>query len=122
MHWTRRAGSGSRRRSGLVRVDDPRAHGPVFFSYTTAEGLSSNNTEVITEDKSGRIYVGGGHGLDRLDPSTGRVKRFTSADGLPRGVFRAAFRARDGVLWFGLSDGLARLSEAPDAPHSHRRC
>ena len=101
--------------SGLVRVNDPRAHRPAFFSYTTAEGLSSNNTEVITEDTSGRIYVGGGHGLDRLDPSTGHVKHFTSADGLLRGLFRAAFRARDGVLWFGFSDGLARLNTASDA-------
>ena len=106
-------------RGGLVRVDDPGAERPTFVSYTTTQGLSSNNTEVITEDADGHIYVGGGHGLDRLDPRTGRVKHFTTADGLAPGLFRAAFRDRTGVLWFGLTSGLSRLApvrETPPAP------
>jgi ligand-binding sensor domain-containing protein/two-component sensor histidine kinase len=106
-------------RGGLVRVDDLGAERPTFVTYTTAQGLSSNNTEVITEDGAGHIYVGGGHGLDRLDPRTGRVKHFTTADGLAPGLFRAAFRDRAGVLWFGMTSGLARLapvSEKPPAP------
>ncbi|MGE5834777.1 MAG: two-component regulator propeller domain-containing protein, partial [Acidobacteriota bacterium] len=105
--------------SGLVRVDHPGAERPVFVSYTTSQGLSSNNTEVITEDDLGHIYVGGGRGLDRLDPSTGRVKHFTVADGLAPGLFLAALRDRHGVLWFGMSSGLARLApvaETPPAP------
>lgn len=96
--------------SGLVRVDDPGARLPRFDTYTVTQGLSSNAMEVITEDMSGRIYVGGGRGLDRLDPSTGRVKHFSAADGLPPGLFRAAFRDRSGVLWFGMTSGLSRLS------------
>ena len=103
-------------RSGLVRVDDPAAEHPTFVDYATAQGMSSDNTEVITEDADGRIYVGGGRGLDRLDPATGHVKHFGSADGLPLGLFRAAFRDRQGVLWFGLTGGLARLTSAPDRP------
>jgi ligand-binding sensor domain-containing protein/two-component sensor histidine kinase len=105
--------------SGLVRVDDAGAERPAFVRYTTSQGLSSNNTEVITEDDLGHIYVGGGRGLDRLDPSTGRVKHFTVADGLPPGLFRAALRDRHGVLWFGMTSGLARLApvaETPPAP------
>jgi signal transduction histidine kinase len=100
-------------RGGLVRVDHPAADRPNFFRYTTKDGLSSNNTEVITEDAAGHIYVGGGQGLDRLDAATGRVKHFTAADGLAPGLFRAAFRDRHGVLWFGMTSGLARL--APQA-------
>lgn len=105
--------------SGLVRVDHPGAERPAFVSYTTSQGLSSNNTEVITEDGLGHIYVGGGRGLDRIDPSTGRVKHFTVADGLAPGSFLAALRDRHGVLWFGMSNGLARLApvtETPPAP------
>ena len=105
--------------SGLVRVDDAGAERPAFVSYTTSQGLSSNNTEVITEDDLGHIYVGGGRGLDRLDPSTGRVKHFTVADGLAPGLFRAAIRDQHGVLWFGMTSGLARLApvaETPPAP------
>ena len=102
--------------SGLVRVDDAGAERPAFVSYTTSQGLSSNNTEVITEDDHGHIYVGGGRGLDRLDPSTGRVKHFTVADGLAPGLFRAALRDRHGVLWFGMTSGLARLAPAAETP------
>ncbi len=106
-------------RGGLVRVDGLGAERPIFVAYTTTQGLSSNNTEVITEDADGHIYVGGGHGLDRLDPRTGRVKHFTTADGLAPGLFRAAFRDRSGVLWFGMTSGLSRLApvrEKPAAP------
>lgn len=103
-------------RGGLVRVDHAGAERPTFVSYTTTQGLSSNNTDVITEDLHGRLYVGGGHGLDRLDPVTGRVKHFTTADGLAPGVFKAAFRDRNGVLWFGMSSGLARLAPIAERP------
>jgi signal transduction histidine kinase len=103
-------------RSGLIRIDNPEAERPSFIGYTTAQGLSSNNAEVITEDLGGHIYVGGGHGLDRLDPGTGRVKHFTTADGLAPGLFRAAFRDRNGVLWFGMTRGLSRFAPATDAP------
>ncbi|MEO7367407.1 MAG: two-component regulator propeller domain-containing protein, partial [Gemmatimonadaceae bacterium] len=83
---------------GLVRVDNPGGERPTFVSYTTARGLSSNNPRVVVEDFSGRLYVGGGHGLDRFDPATGRVKHFTTADGLAPGIIVAAFRDRSGVL------------------------
>ena len=101
-------------RGGLVRVDNGGADRPTFVRYTTAQGLSSNNTEVVVEGADGHIYVGGGHGLDRLDPATGRVKHFTSADGLAPGLFRAAFRDRNGVLWFGMTSGLSRLAPLPE--------
>jgi ligand-binding sensor domain-containing protein/two-component sensor histidine kinase len=101
---------------GLIRIDDPGAERPSFISYTTLQGLSSNKIDVITEDLEGHIYVGGGHGLDRLDPATGRVKHFTTADGLAPGLFRAAFRDHNGVLWFGMTRGLSRYAPAPDDP------
>ena len=96
-------------RNGLVRIDDPSAERPAFINYTTAQGLSSNNTEVIVDDLKGNIYVGGGQGLDLLDPSTGGIKHFTTVDGLASGLLRAAFRDRNGVLWFGTTSGLSKL-------------
>jgi ligand-binding sensor domain-containing protein/signal transduction histidine kinase len=81
-------------RSGLIRIDKPSAEQPSFVTYTTAQGLSSNLTEVITEDLYGRIYVGTGRGLDRLNPATGGVRHFTTADGLVPGAMQAAFRDR----------------------------
>jgi ligand-binding sensor domain-containing protein/two-component sensor histidine kinase len=102
--------------SGLIRVDDLGTRHPRFTTYGITQGLSSNTAVVITEDPSGRIYVGGGRGLDRLDPSTGLVKHFTTADGLAPGSFRSAFRDRDGVLWFGMTSGISRLSPPTERP------
>jgi ligand-binding sensor domain-containing protein/two-component sensor histidine kinase len=96
-------------RGGVVQVDNPSAERPTFISYTTAHGLSSNSTEVITEDLQGHLYIGTGRGLDRLDPATGHVKHFTSADGLASGAFLSAFCDRNGALWFGTQKGLSRF-------------
>jgi two-component sensor histidine kinase len=107
-------------RNGLIRVDDPGERRPKFVSYTTAQGLSSNSTEVserlIVEDLQGRIYIGTGRGLDQLDPATGHFRHFTTADGLAPGSFLACFRDRHGALWFGTSGGLSRFTPAPDEP------
>ncbi len=99
---------------GLLRVDDTGAATPTFVTYNSSTGLSGDNLEAIIEGEHGHIYVGGGQGLDRLDPPTGRVKHFTAADGLPPGVLKSAFRDRHGVLWFGMSNGLARLVPSLD--------
>ena len=102
-------------RSGVVRIDDPAAERPRFTTYSTEQGLASNRAEVITDDAYGRIYIGTGRGLDRLDPVSGRIGHFTSADGLAPGLFRAAFRDRAGTLWFGMTGGLSRLTPGPEA-------
>src|SRR5262249_20859213 len=87
---------------GLGRVDQPDAAIPVFQIYTTDAGLSSNQIWSIVEDDHGYIYAGTGRGLNRVDPSgpiaTDSIKRFTAADGFPRGEIRAAYRDRNGVL------------------------
>jgi ligand-binding sensor domain-containing protein/two-component sensor histidine kinase len=107
-------------RSGLIRVDDLMAEQPVFTPYSTLQGLSSNSISVITEDVFGRIYAGSGRGLDRLDPATGHVKHFTTANGLPSTGFLSAFCDRSGVLWFGTLKGLSRfvptLDKSPAPP------
>lgn len=94
---------------GLARVDDPTVDHPTFNNYTVREGLSSDQVTCITEDEWGRIYVGTGIGVDRLDPSTGRLKRYTVADGLPNGFVNVAYRDRNNALWFGTLQGLSRL-------------
>jgi two-component sensor histidine kinase/streptogramin lyase len=102
-------------RGGLIRVDNPSADRPVFATYTTAQGLSSNVISTITEDVYGRIYVSTGQGLDRLDPATGSVRHYTTADGLAVGNILAAFSAADGWLWFGTTQGLSRFLPEPEA-------
>ena len=94
--------------AGVLRIDKPDAERPAFRTYSTRDGLSSNLAEVLTEDASGRIYAGTGRALDRIDPITGRIRHFTTADGLAPGRFLGAFADRDGTLWFGTEKGLTR--------------
>jgi signal transduction histidine kinase/ligand-binding sensor domain-containing protein len=101
-------------RGGLVRIDKPDEENPGFRVYTTNDGLSSNDVRAITEDHFGRIYFWTGRGVDRLEPETGAILHYTTADGLiPSGSDnQEAFCDRHGTLWFGFT-GLSRLDPVP---------
>src|SRR5258708_30687473 len=102
--------------NGLMRLDHPEADRPAFRRYTTANGLSSDVILSLTEDLSGRIYVGNGSGVDSLDTATSQVKKFTSADGLAAGEGQASFRDHNGALWVCPSAGLSRPVGAAGRP------
>ena len=108
-------------RSGLVRVDGAERARPTFVRYTTAPGLSSDSLDVIVDDADGHMFVAGAQGLDRLDATTGKVKHFSEADGLPVGRFIAAYRDSRGVLWFGTSSSLIRFEPAGDRDYRQFR-
>ncbi len=100
---------------GLGLVADPGSPQLHVKVYNTANGppverLASDTVYVILEDQAGKIYAGTAKGVDRLDPGTGRVKHFSTADGLARGQLRSAFRDGSGNLWFATSQGLSRLT------------
>lgn len=107
-------------RGGVARVDDPGEERPRFVKFLGVEGLSNTDVRCLTEDRWGRIYIGTGHGLYRLDPETGRTKRYTAADGLA-GDPEVAFRDHRGVLWFGSPQGLSRLVPEMERPESRPR-
>ena len=99
---------------GSARIDEPAAERPRWQSFTTAEGLSSNNTSCFVEDEQGRIYIGTDRGVDRLDLATGRVRRYTTADGLSNNEISSALRDRSGALWFSALNGVSRLIPEAD--------
>ncbi len=99
--------------AGLLLVKDVNADRLDLTRYTPADGLSSIGVMCVTEDEFGRIYVGTGRGLDRLDPVTGQVENFTTADGLPNSTVEIAYRDRHNDLWFGTTNGLARFAPEP---------
>ncbi|HTM24670.1 MAG TPA: two-component regulator propeller domain-containing protein [Vicinamibacterales bacterium] len=101
--------------SGLTRIDNPNAGHPSFVAYTAANGLSSNRVCCITSDQAGRIYAFTSRALDRLDVATGRLRHYTTNDGLVGDVPTAAFRDRNGTLWFGTLAGVSRLTPGPDS-------
>jgi len=108
---------------GVFRVENPSSDRPTFVEITRAQGLSSNLALCLTEDPLGRIYLGTGSGVDRVDPVGGKIRHYTSADGLIRGEIRTVYCDRRGHLWFGGAEGLSRLVPEADplarAPSIH---
>src|SRR5262249_61676905 len=70
----------------------------------------------IVEETGGRLYIGTDHSLDRLDTVTGRIRHFTTADGLANNQVISSFRDSQGALWFSTNTGLSRLTPEPDHP------
>ncbi len=102
---------------GVFRVDDPQAEELRFVAVRTGEEFSGSATaSFMVEDDQGRIYITMSHGIDRLDPTTGQIKRYTFADGLPAGPTYDAYRDRKGVLWFGTNRGLLKFLPETDQP------
>src|SRR5262249_17513541 len=91
---------------------------PSFSTYSTIDGLSSNQANSVTEDRWGMIYVGTGRGVDRLDPATGRIRHYTGADGLAGNFIGVSFRDKHRSLWLATLQGLSRLAPQPDRPAS----
>jgi signal transduction histidine kinase/sugar lactone lactonase YvrE len=83
---------------GLVRYE----HG-VVTTFTTKDGLPSDDVKTIIEEPDGRIWVGTFGGLTSWH--AGVLKSWTERDGLPGGVVRSLYRDHDGVLWIGTYDG-----------------
>jgi signal transduction histidine kinase/ligand-binding sensor domain-containing protein len=100
--------------NGLGEIDNPGGAPSRARIYDVSSGLASDMVLCLVEDEMGRIYAGTGKGVDRLDPATGRIKHFSSVDGLAHGDLRSAFRDRSGNLWFGTTQGLSRLTPAPE--------
>lgn len=101
---------------GVARTDNPGDRHPRFVTYSTAEGLSSDQATCITEDQWGMIYVGTGRGVDKLDPVSGHIRHYSTTDGLANSFINVCFRQRDGSLWFGTLQGLSRLAPQPEQP------
>ena len=103
-------------RNGLVQVENVESERPHFKWITTADGLSSDQVNTLSEDRWGRIYAGTGRGVDRIDTTVRppKIRHFTSADGLPPIEIEVSHRSSNGDLWFGTARGLVRLTPEPE--------
>lgn len=105
------------RSEGLWRLDRPNGDKFEFIKYSSAGGLT-NDISTVTEDEFGRIYAGSRLGIYRLDPETGQIESFTTADGLPTSFVEVSYRDRNNYLWFGTHEGLARF--VPEPPRTRQ--
>ncbi len=99
---------------GVICIDDPAAERPRLLNLSTAEGLSSNYTTCITEDRFGHIYIGTARGVNRLDTQSGRIKVFTAGDGLAENYVNVCECDKSGALWFGFYHGVSRFVPEAD--------
>ena len=104
---------------GAIGFDDIAATRPQRKRYTTRDGLTSNGVFRFAEDRAGRLYIVTAAGLDRIDPDTGAIRHYGSAEGASLGEIVDAFAAADGALWFATRVGVARLSPG-DEPAAAR--
>ena len=67
---------------GLGRIVETGDAHPHVDVYTRAAGMSSDTIECLVADRAGHIYAGTGKGVDRIDPVSGHIRHFSTADGL----------------------------------------
>ncbi len=84
---------------GLVRLRETS-----FISYSVTDGLSSNLTQVVAEDRDGDIWIGTQDGLSRF--RDGVFTKYGVNDGLSNSNVRSIAKDRNGDLWFGTLRGL----------------
>lgn len=81
-----------------------------FKRYTSDTGFPVTMIASINQDNEGNLWMGslGGDGLVKFDPKTEIMVVYKESDGLQSNAFYPlnALRDRDGMMWFGGSNGL----------------
>lgn len=79
-----------------------------WTTYTTEDGLASNDIGMVYQTRDGAMWFGTwGQGISRFDPSTGSGQAawttYTTEDGLATNLiyWNGLHEARDGTLWAG---------------------
>ena len=91
-------------RQGALRRKDNKTQ-----SFTTQDGLRSNDIREFLEDAKGNVWIATGSGLSRWDGSS--VKTFYIEDGLAYGSTRALGADANGDLLVGTDGGLNRVRD-----------
>lgn len=105
------------RGGGLDRFDPA---SQTFRRYRlSADAATPDQLYALHFDRAGRLWVGGDHGLTRVDTDTERMTSFAhdadDAGSLARGSVRAILEDRLGNLWVGTyGGGLSKLAAGED--------
>jgi signal transduction histidine kinase/DNA-binding response OmpR family regulator/streptogramin lyase len=80
----------------------------IFKTYSEKDGLPNNMIRSIEEDHKGNLWIASNRGLSKFDPVTKIFRNYSIDDGLQGNQFKphASYRAKDGALFFGGSNGL----------------
>lgn len=87
--------------------------GDRFVTFTVRDGLCSDLIMNITADAQGDLWLGTyDNGVCRMDG----MAMVNSLDGLPNNTVWTGLCDRNGVLWFGTNEGLARIERGVVVP------
>jgi signal transduction histidine kinase/ligand-binding sensor domain-containing protein len=89
---------------GLIRLKKR-----AVATYTTDNGLPSNNVFAITDDGVGGTWIATALGLAHV--RAGKTTVYTNKDGMPSSYATALLRDRAGSLWIGSNLGLTRFKD-----------
>src|SRR5262249_1008955 len=102
-----------------VAVDDHLdRYDPVTETFTHLSGPDGPDLPVngISEDREGAVWLATSHGLNRVDPGTGKIKRFRRHAGEPASLasdsLRSTFEPPDGTFWVASTTGLEVFDRA----------
>lgn len=76
--------------------------------YTTKDGLTNNDCEIVLLDPSGNVWIGG-NGMAQLDISKNKIYIYEFGDGLLNNAFKVnvSYKGQDGTLYMGGLYGLS---------------
>ncbi|NEW83797.1 MAG: response regulator, partial [Mariniphaga sp.] len=106
---------------GGVTIYDPKTG--LFSQLSKKDGLPGNDVYGILEDNNGAIWMSTENGLSAWSPVKKNFRNFDYTDGIQGNQFNpgATFKAKNGELFFGGSNGFTRfdpnqIKENPVAP------
>ncbi len=109
---------------GGVNIFDPKTGS--FSQLSKKEGLPGNDVYGILEDNAGVVWMSTENGISAWSPVNGHFLNFDYTDGLQGNQFNpgSAFKARNGELFFGGSNGFTRfdpmmMKENPVVPETY---
>ena len=113
--------------SGKDRIAPSRAGSFVRYRHDprSRASLAGNNIRSLLADRAGILWIGTwGNGLDRFEPSTGRMNHYVSGGSDPAmlssNLILSLHEDRDGRLWIGTGDaGLNVLDPATGIVRMH---
>ncbi len=78
--------------------------------------LGAGWTEAVQIDSAGNVWLGTQGGLTCIAAGTGKLRRYTTEDGLPNNAIRSIAEDSSGNLWLGTNRGLSKLANAVQVP------
>jgi signal transduction histidine kinase/ligand-binding sensor domain-containing protein/CheY-like chemotaxis protein len=99
---------GSDRNTGLKQFDIQQG---IINTYTTEDGLASNQVFGILEDEDSQLWISTGQGLSVFNVDKEEFKTYNTADGIQgkRFYYGSYCRSSSGELLFGGQNGLTRF-------------